>query len=61
MGDYFDWNEQRVPKRQPARVSERPRPPAAAIEEPLEVQEHHASTTIIERIRGVIRDRLRGE
>lgn len=65
MLDYFSWIE-----RQDRRGRRRRRPapdPVLEVEhavrpsEPLEVQEHHASTTIIEKIRDALRGRFRSD
>lgn len=57
---YFDWIDRhtRKDRGRPEDVREHS---SAAPPEPLEVQEHHASTTIIQKIRAALLDRLRGD
>lgn len=60
MSDYFAWLDRHTRRRRPreeealAETEE-----AVAPSEPLEVEEHHASTTVIQKIRDAIRDRFR--
>lgn len=63
MSDYFSWQDKRT-----RRPNSLPEGPAAETEErvapsePIEVQEFNgASTTVIQRIRGAIAKRFRGE
>lgn len=55
---YFEWITRQT-RRDPRRRDEADREEPAKPSEPLEVEEHHADTTIVERIRDALRSRFR--
>ena len=62
-GDYFDWMSRHTRRRRALEDDDPPdREEPAAPSEPIQVHEFDgASTTIIERIRGALLKRLRGD
>lgn len=62
MSDYFGWQAAKQHGREPPEIV--PAGESLRPSHPIEVIEHdpdHTSTTIVERIRGAIRERLRRE
>ena len=54
MSDYFSWSARKQGLDERRKLEEQEREESAAPSEPIDVQEHHASTTIIERLYAVL-------